>query len=82
VSTGVALATVQAAIAMLLRTRLHAALGIRRWTAATGVLIAAASLRDWHFQYLLQGEILYEIGSGWCLTECTYALHSRSLRLV
>jgi len=28
----------------------------------------AASLPDWHFEYLLQGETLFEIGFGLCLT--------------
>lgn len=81
-STGVALAIIQAAIAVLLLSR--------RFTSRSafgagpqllGGLIAAASLPDWHFRYLLQGEILYEMGFGWCLIEWTYALHSRPLRL-
>jgi hypothetical protein len=42
--------------------------------------IAAASLPDWHFDYLLQGEIVFQIGFSWCLIEWTYALADRTLR--
>jgi hypothetical protein len=42
--------------------------------------IAAASLPDWHFEYLLQGQIIFQIGFSWCLIEWTYALaaHAKS----
>lgn len=39
--------------------------------------IAAASLPDWHFEYLLQGEIIFQVGFSWCLVEWTYALAQR-----
>jgi hypothetical protein len=42
-----------------------------------GGVLAAASLPDWHFAYLLHGEILFEIGFGLCLIEWTYALAAR-----
>jgi hypothetical protein len=42
--------------------------------------IAAASLPDWHFAYLLQGEILFQVGFSWCLIEWTYALADRVRR--
>ncbi len=42
--------------------------------------IAAASLPDWHFTYLLQGEIVFQIGFAWCLIEWTYALTDRLRR--
>jgi hypothetical protein len=42
-----------------------------------GGLIAAASLPDWHFEYLLQGEIIFQVGFAWCLIEWTYALADR-----
>ncbi len=54
-----------------------------RWTARsvagfavqlTGGLVAAASLPNWHFPYLLLGEIVYQVGFGWCLVEWTYAV--------
>jgi hypothetical protein len=80
-STGVSLAIIQAAITVLLLSRRLTSRSV--FGAALqllGGLVAAASLPDWHFQYLLQGEILYEIGFGWCLIEWTYALHSRPLR--
>lgn len=39
-----------------------------------GGVLAAASLPDWPFHYLLQSEIVFEIGFSWCLVEWTYAL--------
>jgi len=42
--------------------------------------VAAASLPDWHFAYLLQGEIVFQIGFAWCLIEWTYALTERMRR--
>ena len=45
-----------------------------------GGVIAAASLPDWHFEYLLQGEIIYQVGFSWCLIEWTYALAERMKR--
>ena len=45
-----------------------------------GGVIAAASLPDWHFDYLLQGEIVFQVGFAWCLIEWTYALAERSRR--
>jgi hypothetical protein len=42
-----------------------------------GGFIAAASLPDWHFRYLLQGEIIFQVGFAWCLIEWTYALSER-----
>jgi hypothetical protein len=45
-----------------------------------GGVIAAASLPDWHFEYLLQGEIVFQLGFAWCLIEWTYALADRTRR--
>jgi hypothetical protein len=42
-----------------------------------GGVIAAASLPDWHFEYLLQGEIVFQAGFAWCLIEWTYAMADR-----
>src|ERR1700686_4887194 len=42
--------------------------------------VAAASLPDWHFVYLLQGEIVFQNGFAWCLIERTYALTDRRRR--
>jgi hypothetical protein len=42
-----------------------------------GGLIAATSSSDWHFEYLLQGEIVFQVGFAWCLIEWTYALADR-----
>jgi hypothetical protein len=41
-----------------------------------GGMLAALSLPDWHFQYLLTAEILMEIGFSWCLLEWTQRLAS------
>jgi hypothetical protein len=79
--TGVTLALIQVAItALLLIRRFTSRSGLGAPAQLLGGLVAAASLPDWHFQYLLQDEILYEVGFGWCLIEWTYALHSRPLR--
>jgi hypothetical protein len=45
-----------------------------------GGVIAAASLPDWHFEYLLQGEIVFQVGFTCCLIEWTYALADRARR--
>ncbi len=45
-----------------------------------GGVISAASLPDWHFEYLLQGEIIFQVGFAWCLIEWTYALGDRVKR--
>jgi hypothetical protein len=45
-----------------------------------GGVIAAASLPDWHFEYLLQGEIVFQVGFAWCLIEWTYTLAERTRR--
>jgi hypothetical protein len=80
-TTGVTLALIQVAItALLLIRRSRRARASARQRSSFGGLVAAASLPDWRFQYLLQGETLNEVGFGWCLIEWTYALHSRPLR--
>jgi hypothetical protein len=43
-----------------------------------GGVISAASLPDWHFTHLLQGEIIFQMGFAWCLIEWTYALADRT----
>jgi hypothetical protein len=42
-----------------------------------GGALAAASLPNWRFEALLLGQIIYQIGFGWCLIEWTYALGAR-----
>jgi hypothetical protein len=42
-----------------------------------GGVLAAASLPTWGFEVLLLGQIVYQIGFGWCLIEWTYALGER-----
>jgi len=70
--TGVAMALVELAIALLLLFNYRSATSIAAFTVALGGgLIAAASLPNWGFAYLLQGEIVFEIGFSWCLFELT-----------
>lgn len=74
-----ALAEFAVSIDLLLRHR-------RRWIRVgffiqlVGGLIGAAAMPDWHFGYLLQGEILIEVGFGWCLLELTYAVGAKRAR--
>lgn len=43
-----------------------------------GGIVAAASLPDWHFEYLLQREIVFQLGFAWSLIEWTCALAART----
>ena len=79
-TVGVAVALLQLAIASLLLTRRQSMGSIGGYSIQlAGGLLAAASLPDWHFPYLLQGETIYQIGFGWCLVEWTRALNARRL---
>lgn len=72
--TGVAMALVELAIALLLLVNFRSATSIAAFGVALGGgLIAAASLPNWGFPYLLQGEIVFEVGFSWCLLELTRA---------
>jgi len=79
-TVGVAIALTQAAMTLRLVTR-RRTVGVRGGVAVQlgGGLVAAASLPDWHFAYLLTGELIYQLGFGWCLIEWTYALRARSV---
>jgi hypothetical protein len=44
-----------------------------------GGVLAAVSLPTWGFEVLLIGQIVYQIGFGWCLIEWTYALGEREV---
>jgi hypothetical protein len=37
-----------------------------------GGLLAAASLPDWGFNHMLEGEVIFEVGFSWCLVMWTY----------
>jgi hypothetical protein len=80
---GVAIALVQASITLVLMSE-HRSTGVLVGFAVqlAGGLLAAASLPDWHFPYLLQGETLYQIGFGWCLVEWTWALRARQVHFL
>jgi len=78
---GVIVAIVELAIcALLLVQRRAPASVVAFFVTLGGGILAAASLPDRHFEYLLQGEILFELGFSWCLIEWTYALDARNQR--
>jgi hypothetical protein len=37
-----------------------------------GGLLAAASLPDWGFNHMLEGEVIFEVGFSWCLVMWMY----------
>jgi hypothetical protein len=78
---GVIVALVEFAICALLLVQ-HRAPGsvVAFLVTLAGGILAAASLPDWHFAYLLQGEIIFDLGFSWCLIEWTYALDARNQR--
>lgn len=39
-----------------------------------GGLLSAASLPDWGFNHMLDGELIFEVGFAWCLILWTYAV--------
>jgi hypothetical protein len=62
-SVGVAMALVQGAITVWLLARTRRALAVVAFVVQlTGGLVAFASLPDWNFPYLLEGEIVYQVG--------------------
>ena len=67
-TVGVAMALVQGAItiALVQRTTRPGAL-VAFVVQLAGGLVAFASLPDWHFTYLLQGEIAYQVGFSMAL---------------
>jgi hypothetical protein len=76
-TTGVTIALTQLAITVLLLAKRRTARSVLGFAVQLGGgILAAASLPDWHFTYLLQGETIYYVGFGWCLIEWTYALHA------
>lgn len=42
-----------------------------------GGLIAAASLPDWGFNHMLEGELVFELGFSWCLVLWTYMSNAK-----
>lgn len=75
---GVAIALTQGAMTIYLTTQRRSfGVGCGLAIQLAGGVLSAASLPNWHFPYLLQGEMIYQIGFGWCLIEWTYALRER-----
>ena len=79
---GVAGALVQAAITVSL-VRVHrtprALSGL--FVQLLGGVLAAVSLPDWRLDVLLAGQIIFQIGFGWCLMEWSTALHTQCAAL-
>ncbi|MBW4029966.1 MAG: hypothetical protein HIU57_04710 [Acidobacteria bacterium] len=44
-----------------------------------GGLVAAASLPDWGFNHMLEGELVFEVAFAWCLVLWTYVVPARPL---
>jgi hypothetical protein len=47
------------------------------WQLAGGI-VAAASLPDWDFNHMLDGEMIFELGFAWCMILWTYVVTTRS----
>src|ERR1019366_4820715 len=76
--TGVAMSLIQLCIAILLLAKRSSARSLTGFILQLlGGVIGAASLPNWNFAFLLQGETLFEIGFGLCLIEWTYAVQRR-----
>ncbi|MDH2902677.1 MAG: hypothetical protein PXZ08_01830 [Actinomycetota bacterium] len=46
-----------------------------------GGLVAAASLPDWGFDHMLEGEMVFEAGFSWCIVMWTYLARSRAVTM-
>ena len=46
-----------------------------------GGLLSAASLPDWGFNHMLDGELIFEVGFAWCMILWTYAVADRPATL-
>jgi len=77
-SVGVAIALLQLSVGLSLVRRLPSPRSIAILAVLLfGGAMAAASLPDWNFPYLLQGEVVYQLGFSWCLIEWTRVLYGR-----
>jgi len=76
-TAGVTISLVQIALAGTVLARRRSARALTGLALlVVGGVIAAASLPDWHFTYLLQGETALEIGFALSLLELTYPPHA------
>jgi hypothetical protein len=72
---GVAGALVQLTMtAALWRRTRSSSVGLAGAVQLLGGIVAALSLPDWSFEYLLVGEIVFQAGFAWCLLEWTGSL--------
>lgn len=77
-SVGVTMALVQLGVTYTVMTRAPSPRTIGAFgVVLAGGIVAAASLPDWDFRYLLHGEVAFEVGFGWCLFETLAALAPR-----
>jgi hypothetical protein len=76
--TGVTMSLIQLGIVILILRMRRSAVSLTGFAIQLlGGVIGALSLPDWSFNYLLQGETLFEIGFGLCLIQWTYEIQSR-----
>lgn len=76
IGVSIALLQMSVALSLVARRRSLRSLGSLLVLLVGGAL-AAASLPDWNFPYLLQDEVIYQVGFGWCLVEWTHVLIGR-----
>ena len=81
-TAGVAMALVQGAITIALVRRFpQPASWSAFWVQLGGGLLAAFSLPDWHFPYMLMGEVIYQVGFAAALLTWMVVLASAPLRV-
>lgn len=74
-TVGVAGALLQLTMtAALWRGTRSSSVGLAGVVQLLGGIVAALSLPDWSFEYLLVGEIVFQVGFAWCLLEWTERL--------
>ena len=78
---GVTIALIQLAVSVRLLREYQS------WGAVVGFsvqllggVLAALSLPDWRFEFLLLGQIVYQIGFAWCMFQWTHLLGARAER--
>ena len=77
---GTVIGVTQMGAATYLFLRQHrAATTVAFYFQLAGGLLSAASLPDWGFNHMLDGELIFEMGFAWCLILWTYAVADRPL---
>jgi hypothetical protein len=82
-TVGVSIALLQLSITLSLVARVRSPRSIAILVVLLlGGAMAAASLPNWNFPFLLPGEVIYQLGFGWCLVEWSRALYGRRAQYV